>query len=522
MIALLLLALPAPQVARPWVPPVSEVVVYPDRARITRAVSAACGEYAVVEFPGIPPVADETTLRAHTVAGTLEGLRFERRTRADAYAPAVQALDGKIRGLERAERMGADAIERERAAASLAQGLAATALALMGREMLEPDPAVGSWRAALESSLEARLRAGAAIGKQEAVLRGVRRQLAELRAKRAELAASATREELVAEAVISCPAGQRSRVTLSYTVGGAGWEPAYEARLGNGGAVTLTTVATVRQTTGEDWHKVRLTLSTAAPRQDATPPEVQPLPVWADKRQPPKKVLTSREESRRHADAPGGSAGEARGRVAVQDQGLSVQMTAPELGDVPGDGAPTRLVVARNALGGTLRRRATPAILPYVFRVVELGNATSFPLLPGPVDVFSKGEFLGRTGVEHVGQGARFDLSFGIEEGVRVERTVLREARGEKGVFGGTIAYEYAYRLEVRNSLPRAGSVEIHESVPVSELADVKVAIDPRTTSGYEHRRADGLVVWRLELRPGERRALDLVFRVEAPASYTQ
>ena len=521
MTAVLLFALLAAAPARPWVPPVSEVVVYPDRARITRAVSAACGDHVVVEFPGIPPVADETTLRAHTAAGTLEGLRFERRTRADAYAPEVTALEQNMRALELMVRAADAALAREAQAAALAQGLAATATTLMGREMLEPEPAVGHWRAALESSLESRLRANAAMTRHETARRAAARRLAELGRRRAELAAAASRQELVAEAVISCPAGRRSRVTLSYTVGGAGWEPAYEAHLGQGGAVALTAIASVRQTTGEDWREVKLTLSTAVPRQDATPPEVQPLPVWADKRQPPKKVLTSREESRTHADAPSGPADAGRGRLAVQDQGLSVQMVAPELGDVPGDGVPTRLVLGRTALSGALRHRATPAILPHVFRVVELTNGAPYALLPGPVDVFSKGEFLGRTAVEHVGRGARFDLSFGLEEGGRVDRSVLREARADKGLFGGTIAYEYAYRLDVRSG-SRPGLVEIYESVPVSELADVKVTVDPRTTPGFEHRKADGLVVWRLALRPGERRSLDLVFRVEAPSSYAQ
>lgn len=503
-----------------FVPPVSEVVVYPDRARITRAVSAACGEHVVVPFPGIPPVADENSLRAATAVGTLEGLRFERRTRAEAYAPEVQALEEKVLRLERQKAVESDAVARERAGADLARELAATAFALLGREMLEPDPAVGAWRGALDASLEQRLRASAAITRHEAALRALERQLADLRRRKAQLGAAAQREEIVAEAVVTCPAGQRSRVTVSYTVGGAGWQPAYEARLGAGGAVHLTTVATVRQATGEDWRRVRLTLSTAAPRQDATLPGLQPLRVWADERKPPRKVLTSREEARSHAESPSGAAPRTGERLAVQDQGLSVQMTAPELGDVPGDGTPTRLVVARTALSGTLHRRVTPAILPYAFRVVALTNTAPFPLLPGPVDTFGKGEFLGRTAVEHVGKGVRFDLSFGVDPDLRVERATLREARAEKGLLGGTVVYEYHYRLDVRSGAARA--LEVHEAVPVSELADVKVIVDPRTTPGFEHRKADGLLVWRLELRAGERRGLDVVFRVEAPSSYTQ
>ena len=48
---------------------------------------------------------------------------------------------------------------------------------------------------------------------------------------------------------------------------------------------------------------MKLTLSTAVPRADATPPTIETLRVYADPREPPKKVLVSREEQVEHAQA---------------------------------------------------------------------------------------------------------------------------------------------------------------------------------------------------------------------------
>src|SRR5205823_11960200 len=84
------------------------------------------------------------------------------------------------------------------------------------------------------------------------------------------------------------------------------WQPAYEARADESeGAVDLSTYALVRQSTGENWTQAKVVLSTAVPRQDATPPELQPLQLWAEERSPERKVLVRREEYHEHSESGG-------------------------------------------------------------------------------------------------------------------------------------------------------------------------------------------------------------------------
>ena len=76
------------------------------------------------------------------------------------------------------------------------------------------------------------------------------------------------RSELSAELLVTCPAGQRARVDLSYLVGGAAWSAAHEARLGGDAReeqVELSSYATITQATGEDWSAVPCRFSTARP-----------------------------------------------------------------------------------------------------------------------------------------------------------------------------------------------------------------------------------------------------------------
>ena len=73
---------------------------------------------------------------------------------------------------------------------------------------------------------------------------------------------------------------RRIELRLSYHIGGAGWYPAYAARVrssrgaGDQARVRLLGYALVRNRTGEDWKNVRLTFSAADPTQSAALPRL--------------------------------------------------------------------------------------------------------------------------------------------------------------------------------------------------------------------------------------------------------
>lgn len=515
---------------------VRSVVIYPDRAQVTRAREVECGERVAVVFSGLPPAAEVGSLRAAISSGRVEGLRSEVRPRAAAFAREVEQIDEDLHRLGQQQQQINDARARGGAQARVAQGYGEVAARLVSREMSEAPagradaatPDVAAWRVALDGLLQARL---AAVGERvelDGKQRELTRRMDELRERRRLLSASAARSELAAELLVTCPVGQRARVDLSYLVGGAAWSAAHEARLGGDAReeqVELSSYATITQSTGEDWRGAELIVSTAVPRQSATPPELQPLRVYATAREPPRRVLVTREEFNRHTSNtisadPAKPQGGKNSGVRAEDQGLSVQFIAPEPGEVRGDGTPTRVLIARRILPAQVRYRTVPKLLPYVFRVAEVSNIAGYPLLPGPLDAYRRQQFMARYDIERVAAGERFPLSFGLEEGLKVRRQVIEEMEVDRGVLGRARRHRFAYRLEVQSFLGRAEEVELSEHVPVSEIDDVKVALDPRTSGGYELKAADGIVTWRVSLRAGEQRNLELRYAVDVPASY--
>jgi uncharacterized protein (TIGR02231 family) len=141
-------------------------------------------------------------------------------------------------------------------------------------------------------------------------------------------------------------------------------------------------------------------------------------------------------------------------------------------------------------------------------------------LLSGPVDVFRHTGFIARYPLARVPEGGVFHLTFGLEESIRVKRTTLEEVKRDTGLFDGNRRFRYAYRIDLANYGAKPAQLELAERVPVSELDDVKVAVESSTTAGYALNAPDGIATWKLKLAPAEKRRFELAFHLDVPSSY--
>jgi hypothetical protein len=95
----------------------------------------------------------------------------------------------------------------------------------------------------------------------------------------AELTAGSSRNERDAVMVVDRP-GRAGKVRLNYLVTAATWRPQYRFRAGaEKDPVQLEYLAAIEQQSGEDWTGVDMTLSTAQPQLNATPPELLALDI---------------------------------------------------------------------------------------------------------------------------------------------------------------------------------------------------------------------------------------------------
>lgn len=499
-----------------------EVVVYPDRAQVTRVTPVTCGSRTAIVFENVPPAAVGDSFRARMSEGTVDGLRAELVRQEKVFGEKAEALEKKLEQLNDELRVTDDALTKVEGQRVLASRLREVAEQGLGRELAAEQPNVKAWQAALETPLTTNL----AAAKQAAELQGKRRVqlrvIDDVRRQLEEVQLGAQKQAFRVEVLVTCPQGRSAQLSLNYLVGGASWTPAYEARAVEASkAVDFATFATVTQATGEDWSAVRLTLSTAVPSQNATPPTMNKLLVGVTERAPEKKVLTRRDEFVDTASVATTTSTLSKDTgLVAKAQGLSVQLEVRDPAKVPGDGAPVRLFVGEVKLSAAFELKVMPKLFPVAFRVAEVSNTGAWPLLPGRVDAFRSTGLVGRYDLERVAQGAPFSLTFGIDDTIRVKRTVVEELKKDQGLFNSKKRFTYVYKFDLANYGKAPVELTVADHLPVAEVNDIDVALTEKTTAGAQVNKASGVATWKVALKPQEKKTVDFGFRVDVPTSY--
>jgi len=165
-----------------------------------------------------------------------------------------------------------------------------------------------------------------------------------------------------------------------------------------------------------------------------------------------------------------------------------------------------------------------------VFRVAEVGNPLSGPLLPGPADVYVGRDFLLTTPVSFTPPDARVRLGLGVEQAIKVVRnTDYREESA--GLLGGSTKLEHDIKVEAENHTSRSIRLEVRERVPhVAKSAeddidihvdDVEPAWEAWSTEDAEesgHPTVHGAYRWFATIEPGAQTLLKATYTVKISA----
>ena len=193
--------------------------------------------------------------------------------------------------------------------------------------------------------------------------------------------------------------------------------------------------------------------------------------------------------------------------------------------DVRGDGAWHSVALTARATTAKLRHVAVPREQADAFRVAAIANPLDGPLLPGPIDVYDRGQFLVTSEVEYAPPGATVEVGLGVDPSVKIARNVEFHEEST-GVLRGGLRLVHAIAIEVDNVSPRAIELEIRERVPVVRAGDDDVEVvlgkvDPpweRYTPDPDAPRAERLrggYRWRIALAPSTKRLLRAGYEVK-------
>jgi uncharacterized protein (TIGR02231 family) len=503
--------------------PIVAVTVHPDRARVTRRgrarVGAGTTELVVVGLP--TSLLDESVRVAgrSDVAVRVVGVDLAHRDLVDAPDARVRAAEDAVRDAERAvaEVDGADAGDaaREQMLARLASRSGDRLAAALA------DGSAGTGRVAeVGTAVAAQLVEVAAARRGHAERRALAQRaldaaLAELRRLQ-----SSGRHRRAAVVEIEADDGAEVELELAYVVDGAGWSPAYDARLDEKESVALTWFGMVTQATGEDWPACELTLSTARPATSTAVPELDPW--WVDIARPEVPVGAMAMAAPALNIDGGLELETARLRrlvthveaVAVESTySASWRLARPTA--VPSDGTPHRTTVTSLELPARLDHVTAPALSPDAHLRATVTNSGDQPLLAGPVSTFLEDAYVGTTVIAQAAPGTEIELALGVDDRVKVERELV-ERTAHKARFGTSRGGVEHWTITVTNGRATPSRVTVRDRLPVSRVADIKV-VDVALSPEPAERDELGRVEWVARIAPGAVWKADIRFGVEHP-----
>jgi hypothetical protein len=391
-------------------------------------------------------------------------------------------------------------------------------------------------------------------------------QLAFIQRKMAELGRGGGRMERDAVVVVDREAGKGGKIRLNYLVSAVAWHPEYKVRAGKVAEdVQIDYLANLTQHSGEDWNHVNMTLSTAEPMLNASPPELcmlqpilvtrgspggPPMPTGAMPAPAPyaqaapnmelqgkaaglrSKVASvfrsgkSKEQleanrwlneaasyeqnlelmrSRDEVLAQLKKKGSQGGAGPSGTDGPSVTYHLPNKLAVPSRGDEQVIEVVKLRLAPKYYYKTVPVLNAHVYRLADLVNKSEHVLLPGEATMYQGTDFVGRMPMPLVAIGEEFTAGFGVETQLQVQRQMVDQTRTTAG---GNQVLKYEYRILVSSFKSEPVQLQVWDRLPKGETESVGVILGKTTPElckdgiYLRESRPNNLLRWDVEVAP--------------------
>ena len=528
---------------------IKAVTVYTGRAKVTReaVVDVPAGAHTLV-FKDLPATLLPDSLRAEgkSKASVKFGAVAHKQVMSSQLTSArEQELNAKLQSLQDqrslldAEKSGLDA--QNTFLANLGKQASLRADEDIAEINLKPE----QWSAAAEAiqtgttaAMKAKLQLGLKIRDLDREIRKIRNELNQQR----------TGQRSTYSVTVPLEADKAAKLTveLSYQVPDASWTPLYDARLvtEGKGKLQLSQFGSVTQRTGEDWKNVALTLSTAQPQRGASLPDLQPM--WVDvydgnnfsrnargRAAPMQKTMMMQNIVSSEMEMAGGAMDMAAPAAAPEEDVAATFVTAeintggfvseykiPGPSNVLADGTQTKLMVGDFDIASKIEVHVKPQLSGEAFLVAKSKLKGESPILPGQVNLFRDGAYVGQSSIRLLRPDEDYDFYFGVDDQVSVKRKVLKDERQEEGVITRETVLERHYATEIQNLHTSPVDIVVKETAPAPRNEKIKLELlKSATTQGYKDNSDNikGMLYWQFELPPKDKKELKLGWKLSWP-----
>ena len=329
---------------------------------------------------------------------------------------------------------------------------------------------------------------------------------------------------------VSAAVGGKYDFSISYITPNAYWTPTYDIKVENTKSpLHLVYKANIVQTTGIDWKKVKMSLSTSSPNQYGTAPllngwylRFNPYPYRANKYMSVNSALAGRvsgvqvtadDEIISKADIVVKEKG-MQDHIDIQENTLNVNFDIDLPYSVPSNGKAQTATLQTVDVEASYKFYAVPKLDRDVYLLAYVTDWQKLNLLPGEANIILERTYVGKTTIDPNSTLDTLNFTLGKDKRVAVKREKLADFSSVK-FLGTNKLQKFTYELTVKNNKKEAIDLLLKDQFPLTTNKEIEVEL---IDDGKAEVNTDlGILNWKMSLNAGESRKIRFVYSVKFP-----
>lgn len=382
--------------------------------------------------------------------------------------------------------------------------------------------------------------------KQNIVAQNIR--IAEIRKKIAAITAvTPVKQKPYGQVILQvmCKRSGEIPVDLSYYTTNAGWTAVYDVRVNSKtNKVKMVYKAALTQTSGIDWKKTKLTLSTGTPNFGVAAPVLTPwylqlyvpgiytdlqrraaagnaqrnmIQSYKDDKQLAEEVVVTgygvdRVKTKKELDGVDPSTLQQYTTLNEGQLNTNFEIDLPY--DITSDGELHSVTIKDQEINCTLKNYAVPRIDKDAYLLAEVADWQNLDLLPGDANIIMDDTYIGKSVIDPNTTADTLNLSLGRDKRVAVKRSLIKELSSIK-TSGKESKQTFTYEILVKNNKITDVNLLLKDQYPLSNIKEVTVTLEDGSEAMVN--AETGVLTWKIDLKPGESKKVRFSYVVRYP-----
>ena len=317
---------------------------------------------------------------------------------------------------------------------------------------------------------------------------------------------------------------------INYITNNASWNPFYDLRAENiTSPINMMYKAQVFQSTGIDWKKVKLTLSSGNPNQNNQAPilsswflrygfsrELTQAPssnVMQSLKSKAAGFIIDKDEEKKEDYAVGFDASISNYTSITENQ-LNVSFDIDIPYDILSNGKAHSVALKEIKLPATYKYYAAPRVEKEAFLLAEIAEYSKYNLLPGEANIIFEGLYVGKTFINTNQTSDTLNLSMGRDKKISIKREKVVDKSGTK-FLSSKKEQTFTFDITVRNNKKETAQMLLKDQYPLS--TDKEIEVELLESNNAKINKETGILTWELNLQPNETKKIRISYKVKYP-----